>query len=112
MRTFGESRKNRVSGGFHTRRENNSGPRATALLWKTLLIACTNRLFPDQKPRPSFESKDEEPWITELALKEKLTDEQVANIFVNTSFDTVEQGWPGVPFECRSRVRYITPFES
>ena len=40
--------------------------------------------------------KDEEPWITELALKEKLTDEQVANIFVNTSFDTVEQGWPQV----------------
>ena len=26
--------------------------------------------------------------------KKKLTDEQVANIFVNTSFETVEQGWP------------------
>ena len=28
--------------------------------------------------------------------RKKLTDEQVANIFVNTSFDTVEQGWPQV----------------
>lgn len=28
--------------------------------------------------------------------KKKLTDEQVANIFVNTSFETVEQGWPQV----------------
>ena len=28
--------------------------------------------------------------------KRKLTDEQVANIFVNTSFETVEMGWPEV----------------
>lgn len=28
--------------------------------------------------------------------KRKLTDEQVANIFVNTSFETVEAGWPEV----------------
>ena len=28
--------------------------------------------------------------------KKKLTDEQVANIFVNTSFETVERGWPQV----------------
>jgi hypothetical protein len=28
--------------------------------------------------------------------KRKLTDEQVANIFVNTSFETVELGWPQV----------------
>ena len=28
--------------------------------------------------------------------KRKLTDEQVANIFVNTSFETVELGWPEV----------------
>jgi hypothetical protein len=28
--------------------------------------------------------------------RKKLTDEQVANIFVNTSFETVEQGWPHV----------------
>ena len=28
--------------------------------------------------------------------KKKLTDEQVANIFVNTSFETVESGWPQV----------------
>ena len=28
--------------------------------------------------------------------KKKLTDERVANIFVNTSFETVEQGWPQV----------------
>ena len=28
--------------------------------------------------------------------KKKLPDEQVANIFVNTSFETVEQGWPQV----------------
>ncbi|MDA0945959.1 MAG: hypothetical protein RLZZ314_1730 [Bacteroidota bacterium] len=28
--------------------------------------------------------------------KKKLTDEQVANIFVNTSFETVEKGWPQV----------------
>lgn len=28
--------------------------------------------------------------------RKKLTDEQVANIFVNTSFETVEKGWPQV----------------
>ena len=28
--------------------------------------------------------------------KKKLTDEQVATIFVNTSFETVEQGWPQI----------------
>ena len=28
--------------------------------------------------------------------KKKLTDEKVANIFVNSSFETVEKGWPEV----------------
>ena len=34
--------------------------------------------------------------------KKKLTDEQVANIFVNTSFETVEQGWPQVALSSRT----------
>ena len=40
--------------------------------------------------------------------KRKLTDEQVANIFVNTSFETVELGWPQVA----SLLNVMPEFES
>ena len=40
--------------------------------------------------------------------KRKLTDEQVANIFVNTTFETVELGWP----EIASLLNMIPEFET
>ena len=41
--------------------------------------------------------------------RKKLTDEQVANIFVNTSFDTVEQGWPQVAAFLNAAPEFDTP---
>ena len=41
--------------------------------------------------------------------KKKLTDEQVANIFVNTSFETVESGWPQVAEFLNTSPEFETP---